>query len=143
MASRVFEEAAMIITEPDGTIIICNWGKYQSVEGMEKIRNQAAVRHRKALENKALEQLMLTAPAAKSHVTDNVTSRDSHVTGHGDSNVTSRDSHAPRVQSTEKESTEADRRRRFVYVQHSTDEDRAATVAAAKVAICKDYLSRA
>lgn len=68
MALRTFEKFKMIELLKDQTIVIVNWHKHQSVDGLEKLRQQGADRVRRF---RASRQ-----PQLESNVTRNVTWRD-------------------------------------------------------------------
>ncbi len=66
LALKAFVEFDMISIDNEGFIEVCNWEKYQNVEGMDKIREQN--RERKRLQRERRKQALLDE------------SRDSHVT---------------------------------------------------------------
>jgi predicted phage replisome organizer len=55
LALKTFREFRMIDIESDGTIVISNWGKYQNLEGLDKIREQNRERKRRQRQ-KQMEQ---------------------------------------------------------------------------------------
>jgi predicted phage replisome organizer len=55
LALKTFHEFRMIDIESDGTIVISNWGKYQNLEGLDKIREQNRERKRRQRQ-KQMEQ---------------------------------------------------------------------------------------
>lgn len=81
LALKTFEEFRLIEIEPDGTIIICNWLKHQNVDGLDKIRLQAAERQRNRRER--LKKQLPAPPMpgllgnGDRHVTSRVTGCDS------------------------------------------------------------------
>lgn len=52
LALQTFARFRMIEIQQDGTIVICNWSKYQNVDSLDKIRNDAAERVRRFRERK-------------------------------------------------------------------------------------------
>jgi hypothetical protein len=91
LALETFQKLRMIEIAKDRTIIICNWGKHQSMDGLEKIRQQNLERKRRHREKQLEERnkrllshngadvraaLQLPALSRDSHVTRHVTKRD-------------------------------------------------------------------
>ena len=110
LALNTFKQFGMI-TIVDDLIKVSNWEKYQNVEGMDKVREQARLRQQNRRQRLRIEaknepenHVIVTqndvtdnVTSRDNSVTDNVTSHDGNVTGNVtpcDSNVTSRDSHA-------------------------------------------------
>ena len=89
MALKTFERFRMIEILEDKTIVICNWGKHQNLEGLDRIRRQNLERKRKQRAQLLERRLMLRARAQESanngDAVDNAVdamSRDGHVTQH-------------------------------------------------------------
>lgn len=72
MALETFCKLRMIEISADRTIVISNWGKHQNVEGLDKIREQAAERARR---HRAKQQ-SLNGRHVTRNVMGNVTGRD-------------------------------------------------------------------
>jgi predicted phage replisome organizer len=71
MALETFCKLRMITISEDKTIIICNWSKYQNVEGLDKLRLQNVERKRRQRDRQKLLVI-----GDQRHVTSHVTSRD-------------------------------------------------------------------
>ena len=59
VALKTFEKFRMIEVLGDKTIVVCNWGKHQNLEGLDKIRQQAAERMKRYRDRRLEQRLML------------------------------------------------------------------------------------
>jgi predicted phage replisome organizer len=59
LALKTFEKFRMIEILGDKTIVICNWGKHQNLEGLDKIRQQTAERMKRYRDRRLEQRLML------------------------------------------------------------------------------------
>ena len=63
LALATFQQFNMLTIDESGIIFLPNWWKYQNIEGMEKVREQARIRKAKSRENqKLLANLPVTLP---------------------------------------------------------------------------------
>lgn len=82
LALKTFEDYQMIDIE-DGIIHVTNWEKYQSIEGMEKIREQSRIRTARCREKRKTEC------NATCNATSNVTVTQENITPNATPNATS------------------------------------------------------
>jgi predicted phage replisome organizer len=98
LALQTFKELDMIEQDPENknAFYLLNWTKHQNIETMDKIREQARERKQRERERKKLSAPETNAEEVNNIVSqytkysDNVTSRDSHVTDNVTCHVTSR-----------------------------------------------------
>lgn len=76
LALQTFCKLKMIEIKADGTIIICNWGKHQSLDGLEKIKFLAAERQKRHRLKQTKQALLARGIPIPHNVTDYVTEGD-------------------------------------------------------------------